>query len=389
MERDSSISKMTPYKRVLFTFAKQKVDKIPIHHIGLSSKIASILLGREAYVGGGIQQWREAKALWEGEDAYKEFLERSIYDALEIADIFEMDIVRITYWRLPIKPSKKIDDYTFLYGNETNWLVRKFNPETETFDVIDKYVSKKGNTFENIERELDEEERKIEEYNPTPGRFKEILIALKILNNEKALRVNAGNIGIPLDTLWLEAICLRPDLVTRYLNIQVKKAIKDISYLSKIGVKFIFGGGDLASDKGPLYSPVIFRKFLLPSIKEITDTCHKLGVFYLFGSDGNLWPISRELFEEANIDGYYEIDRKAGMDLKKLRLAYPRLTLIGNISSHTLHVGSKSDVIKETLDCLETAKEYGGIIVGCSNYIVPQTPIENVLTMLDVIKKNR
>ncbi|MCX7795775.1 MAG: hypothetical protein N2380_04580 [bacterium] len=380
---------MTSYDRVLSVFNQSTLDKIPIHHIGVSSKVASLLLGREAYVGGGIQQWREARALWEGRDAYQEFLERSFEDALEISDIFNMDLVRATYWRLPIKPSKKIDDYTFLYGDENKWLIRRLNPETEIFDIIAEYPPKGNITFEDLERELNVEERRIEEYNPTPEDFKEVLMFLRRLDNEKALRVSAGGVSIPLDTLWLEAVYLRPDLVKRYLNIQVNRAIKDITVLARLGVKIIFGGGDLANDKGPIYSPRVFRDFLLPSIKRITDVCHKLGIFYLFGSDGNLWPIAQELFIESGIDGYYEIDRKAGMDLKRLRINHPQLVLIGNISSYTLHVGSINEVIKETLDCLETAKNFGGIIVGCSNYIVPQTPLENVIAMIETINKYR
>jgi hypothetical protein len=380
---------MTSYERVLSVFSQKKVDKIPIYHIGFSSKIASLLLGREAYIGGGIQQWREAKALWEGEEAHKEFLQRSLQDALEIAEIFDMDIVRPTYWRLHIKPAKKIDEYTFLYGDENNWHIRRFNPITETFEIVEQYPPKPERSFEDIERDLDKEEEKIERYNPTPKDFNDILMALKVLKNRKAVRVTAGGIQIPVDTIWLEAIYLRPDLIERYINIQVERAIRDITFLSTMGVKFVFGGGDLAGNEGPIYSPATFRRFLLPALKRVTEVCHKLGMFYLFGSDGNLWPISKELFEDSGVDGYYEIDRRAGMDLKKLRSQFPHLTLIGNISSHTLHTGSKTEVIKETLDCIETAKELGGIIVGCSNYITPQTPIENVLAMVETIRKYR
>ncbi len=53
---------MTSRERVLATFSKEPTDKVPIHHLGFSSEVASALLGREAFVGGGIQMWREAVA---------------------------------------------------------------------------------------------------------------------------------------------------------------------------------------------------------------------------------------------------------------------------------------------------------------------------------------
>ncbi len=64
---------MSPRERVFAAFAKQHTDRVPVHHIGTCSEVASALLGREAYVGGGIQQWREVTALWEGGDAHAEF----------------------------------------------------------------------------------------------------------------------------------------------------------------------------------------------------------------------------------------------------------------------------------------------------------------------------
>ena len=76
---------MTPRERVDAVFEGKRTDKVPICHISICSETASALLGREAYVGGGIQQWREVKALWEGKDAHQEYLERSFRDAIDIA----------------------------------------------------------------------------------------------------------------------------------------------------------------------------------------------------------------------------------------------------------------------------------------------------------------
>jgi len=72
-----------------------------------------------------------------------------------------------------------------------------------------------------------------------------------------------------------------------------------------------------------------------------------------------------------------------------LRRKYPDLTLIGNISSWTLSRGNKEDVKREVLFCIETAKKYEGIIVGVSNYILPETPVENVEEMLNLLKEER
>ena len=56
----------TSRERVLAAFEFELVDMVPVYHVGFSGDAASKILGREVFVGGGIQQWREAKALWEG-----------------------------------------------------------------------------------------------------------------------------------------------------------------------------------------------------------------------------------------------------------------------------------------------------------------------------------
>ena len=380
---------MNSYDRILKTFKREAVDKVPVFHIGFSSYAASLILNREAYIGGGIQQWREASSLWNGEEAHEEFLDRSYSDAFEISNVLDMDMVRTDYWRFPVKPWKKIDDYNFVFGNEDCWTHRRFDPLNELFEIVDSRPKKKETTFEDLEKELEEEEAELNEFHPTPKDFPGARRALEFFGEEKPIRGGAGEIWIPLENIWMEAIYLRPDLVRKTLRIHLERAKKEIKCLSDMGARFIFGGGDLASTTGPVYSPAIFREFVQPCIREITEFCHNMGLYYLYNSDGNLWPLANDLFGESGVDGYYEVDRLAGMDLEKLRTQFPKLTLIGNISSITLHVGSRSQVIEETLSCLETAKKYNGVIVGCSNYLVPGTPMENIIAMVDTLQKNR
>lgn len=92
-------------ERIERTFNKKRTEKVPINHRGFSSKVASHILGRESFVGGGIQQWREAKSLWEG--WHDEYLARSFQDAVDISILTGQDILRPQYWRYNIKPTRK------------------------------------------------------------------------------------------------------------------------------------------------------------------------------------------------------------------------------------------------------------------------------------------
>jgi len=153
--------------------------------------------------------------------------------------------------------------------------------------------------------------------------------------------------------------------------------------------RYLFGGGDFAGYQGPFYSPKTFHDLVLPRLQEITNIVHQKNAYSLFASDGDLWSVADDLFGASGVDGFYEIDRRAGMDLRRLREHFPDLTLLGGISSHTLHVGSSEEVIAETLTSIEVAKELGRIIVGVTNLPVPGTPVSNIEAMLRTVEDNR
>src|SRR5512143_1766611 len=127
---------MLPCERVAAAFEHRPSDKVPIYQAGFSSRVASAILGREAYVGGGIQQYREARALWEGPDAHAEYLARCRQDAWDLVRTLDLDLVRPGYWRMSERPTRRIDERTFLYGCEQGvWRVMRFEPEFELYQV--------------------------------------------------------------------------------------------------------------------------------------------------------------------------------------------------------------------------------------------------------------
>jgi len=381
---------MNSRERVSAAFRGQATDRVPIYHVGFSSQIASALLGREAYVGGGIQQWREAVAWWNGEDAHQEFVERSLQDAIDVALFCEHDIVRPNYWRYRPKPTRRIDENTFVYeyGPEQNWRVLRFDPPSEQCNVYS-YIPQDELTFRDLETQLDEQEKALVDYQPAASDFETELEALKRLGSDYVIRVNAAPLDIGLESVWLEATVLRADLVERKLDIQVETAARNVRFLAEHGLHFIFGGGDLASYAGPIYSPRVFGELMLPRLQEITNACHQCGSYYSFASDGDLWPLADDLLGASGIDGYLEIDRRAGMDLEQLKQRFPDLTLIGNINSTDVVVLGPDEIVAQTQDCLGFAGRTPGVIVGASNYFVPGTPLENVMAVVETIHRYR
>ncbi|MCK5802574.1 MAG: hypothetical protein KAI66_07060 [Lentisphaeria bacterium] len=389
MDTILSTADMTPAERVIATFEKQRMDKVAVFHSGFSSQVGSVLLGRESYSGGGINQWREATATWDGPDAHAEFVERTTRDTYDLARLAKTDLIRIAYWRMPAKPAQKIDDLTFLYGDpDGDYTVRQLSAETELYQIIDQRNSKAPQTVDDLEVLVESMERGVENHHPTAASFTAAMQAYEVFAPEREIPTGGYGLSVPnTSQIWLEAIALRPDLVSRMLETQCLRAIATIRAQKDLPLRVIMGGGDFCGNHGPNYSPRFFHEEMLPRLQRMSAAAHECDMYTVFATDGDTWPVGDDLWGASGTDAAHEIDCLAGMDLRKMRAAYPNLTCFGNISTITLHQGTKEEVVAQTRENCEAALDLGGILAGVSNQIPPGTPIENVLAMLETIEE--
>jgi len=378
-------------ERVRAAFEGRKPDRVPIYQAGFSAAVASQILGRDAYVGGGHAQYLEACALWEGPDAHEEYLARCWHDAVDLCRALELDVVRTTYWRMPEKPTRRVDEHTFVYGDEARgpWRIMRHDPASELYQVI-AHSPEPEPTLDDLDAIVDGAEAHAETYRPGPEAFDAILRAKAEFGDDG---VPYGGIAvglcIPRDPVCLEATALRPDLVARYLATQATCAERNVALGASLGLTYAYGGGDFCSPRGPMYSPRAFHELMLPQLERISQACDAAGVLHGFASDGNLWPIADDLFGRSGVRFFYEVDSLAGMHLSRLRTTFPHLALLGGINSATLHQGTVAQVVDETRGALRAAHEHGGCIIGCSNQIVAGTPMANFWAMMETLEAER
>ncbi len=375
---------MTGKERVMATFEGGEADRVPIYCAGLSSRIASHVLGREAFVGHGMQQYRESVARWEG--WLDEFEERTRTDVLAASETLDLDLVRPMYWRYAHEPIARIDEYTFKYGDEDgNWWVMRFDAGTELFQEVDR-APRPEPTIDDVERATEQSEAAAEgKGGPSPDSYPDLLAAIEYYGERRTVHGFGTGVSVPRDRHWLEAMALRPELVRRYLVARAKVNTRTIPVMAQMGLKILFGGGDFAGKNGPLYSPKAFHDCMLPALQIVSECCDEHNCWHFFASDGDLWPVAEDLFGNSGVQGFYEIDRRCGMDLNRLRDTFPHLRLCGGIASETLHTGTRAEVVAETQSALDVARERGQIVVGISNQVVPATPLENFDAMMETL----
>jgi len=380
---------MTRRERVYATFSGEDVDQVPIYCAGMHGRIGDHILGRDAHVGFGRQQYREAMALWHGPDAHAEFVERTYEDTMAWNEAIDADLVFVGGGRFGSTPTRLIDEHTLFFGDEdASWYVMRFDPDTELFQRVDGSPVPEPE-LEDLHAIVERAEQEAAEYAPTPDDFPMQQRALEHFGDERAIFGRGIMVWVPREKVWLEAMLLRPDVVLRWTMALAEKACKAARVMGEMGCRVIFGGGDFAGKNGPLYSPASFKRCMSPAVRKISAGCEEAGVWHMFASDGDLWPVADELYGNCGVHGYHEIDRRAGMDLNKLRDRFPDLRLMGGVASETLHIGTTEDVRDECLSSLEVAKRRGRIIVGVSNTVVAMSPLENVDVMVGTLQGNR
>ncbi|MBI2940845.1 MAG: hypothetical protein HYY04_10450, partial [Chloroflexi bacterium] len=144
---------------------------------------------------------------------------------------------------------------------------------------------------------------------------------------------------------------------------------------------------DFAFKTGPLVSPAIFRRFLLPRYRRITDLLRAHGVDIIqLDSDGNP-TVLIPLFLEAGINCTWPLEVAAGMDALTVRKEYGRdLLLQGGIDKREIARG-RQEIDRELYRQVPQLLEQGGYIPFLDHAFPPDISYENFLYYLEVKRK--
>lgn len=351
---------------------------------GIACSVASQILGRKAHTGTHSLHYAEVLAWWNGDAAHAEFEAQLSEDLMEIHHAFDLDVYRFP-WRMNVKPFARPDENTFLIGEpKGDYEVWRYVPESVSFGMVEHHRAIPA-TEDTLRREVEQMEASMaEESKIQPSLSAGYIESTLAFTREFFVPFNGGGIAVPLDEENLMSLLLEPELVRRKLMVQAGAAIRWAEALASSPLpKVMLGGGDMADNRGPVYSQTCFQDLVLPAYRRLLDRCAELGVHYVFRSDGNLWSVADLLFGDAGCPGYGETDRDAGMTMGELRKRFPRLVVWGNVSSSLLQQGTAQQVKEESQRIVD---ESGGTgyFHGCSNAIIAGTPPENVEAMFSV-----
>lgn len=231
---------------------------------------------------------------------------------------------------------------------------------------------------------------------PDPSLPLRVRTAREIVKLVKGDLAIAGIVDGPFTKSWLlsgldlfvKAIYSRPRVIRKILQEVTDYAIELGKSFIESGVDLIWIPDDLGTVDGPFLSPDVFRRVILPYLREIVGSFKKRYVKVLLHCDGQIMPLIDDLIR-IGLDGLHPIERKAGMSLAKMKAKYgDRITMIGNVdATELLPHGNEEDIKCQVLECLRTAAPEGGYILASDHSIHEGVPAESAKTMFRLAKK--
>ncbi|MHC4405363.1 MAG: uroporphyrinogen decarboxylase family protein [Planctomycetota bacterium] len=155
-------------------------------------------------------------------------------------------------------------------------------------------------------------------------------------------------------------------------------------------IDVFFIGNDFGSQRGPLLSEAMFRRFLLPHLRRLVDLGHAYRLQVMLHCCGGFCELIPAMIE-IGLDGLHAIQPSCrGMELARLKAEFGDQILFNGAidSQHVLIQGTPATVRQDTRQVLEIMMPGGGYVAGASHdTILEETPVENVLAMFDAIRE--
>jgi uroporphyrinogen-III decarboxylase len=154
-------------------------------------------------------------------------------------------------------------------------------------------------------------------------------------------------------------------------------------------IDVFFIGNDFGAQTGPMISPMLFKRFLLPHLERLVELGHEYGKRVLLHCDGSIRALIPDMIA-IGVDGLQSVQPLChGMELSRLKADFGKqITFMGGIDTQLLIEGSADEARELTLSVLQTMMPGGGFIASPSHdYLLPETPVENVIIMYETIKQ--
>ena len=199
-----------------------------------------------------------------------------------------------------------------------------------------------------------------------------------------------GFFGSLRNLVGVERLCMLfyddPAFVEEMMDADADFLIAMLSQMTEETDIDVFGfWEDMCYKAGPLISPALVRKYMLPRYRRVIDFARSRGVrWFCLDSDGKV-DLLIPVWIDAGIDILYPFEVQAGMDVSAVRRRFGReLRLWGGLDKRALTHGPKE--IDQEIERHKPLIDEGGFVPMLDHSAPPDIPYENYRYFLEHLK---
>ena len=340
---------MKPFERIQRTVARQPIDRVP--------------------VGPYLANWTARYA--------------GIPLSTYCTDAGEMARVQIAAW--------EIIKHDVIFPDADNYYIAEAFGCRSHLEK-DNFPSLESPAFENPEQVFRLEIPDPERDGRMPVYLKATRLIAQQVGDRAALRVpGTGPFALAAYMIGVEKFLYEIGMIMRELDLSNLAAIERMLEVAsetvtrfglaqiRAGAKILQCGDSLAS--GSVIKPQAFRRFVLPYHQRIFSAWKEAGavtVLHVCGANDHML----DLFADTGAD-IVAVDSLVDLRLAKEKIG-GRVTLIGNISPVEVMLNGSTELVEITAkDCIDAAGAGGGYILGTGCEVPPDSPVENLITLVN------
>lgn len=221
---------------------------------------------------------------------------------------------------------------------------------------------------------------------PKEARLTLMSLLRKIANPDLMLFAAVGGVlGMPGSAEYVD-FCYKlfdaPAEIEKRAKDKFAVGLEDAKKLRDAGADALYVAADIADNHGPFFNPQQMDRFIWPYLQRMAQGMKAMGLYAILHTDGDVTPLL-EGIADSGMHALQAIDSVAGMDIRKVKAQVgERICLCGNVDTGLLITGPPEAIYESTRDLLLACKPGGGFVLGASNAVMRETPIENYHQMI-------
>ena len=188
---------------------------------------------------------------------------------------------------------------------------------------------------------------------------------------------------------FLSMIMRDPQGTKNFISQVEKINLETACQLADQGLDGIIMADDIAFQNGLLIRPEHFREIFLPSLERQVKVIEERQMIPFFHSDGNYLAVIEDIID-IGFKGIHCIDKRCGVNLKKLAPYGDKFCLWGHLDVDHLHSSQDETLMTDLIDNIEDSTGFKGFILGTNSGLfsgIDLDQLQNIYTNVDAACK--